>query len=218
MRSFRSRTVPARFARPWTGLLLALLVGAALVPESRAQTRWQRTVEVIVPVSDAEVMPALLDSMDTVFRARGATVQRSPQSEPVPYDRVGEMLSGEGLSVSSASHVFITYRYALTSARLERQIQDLYFIYRSTSVEEDVPILYVDLTTSDLYEELLVERGSPMASNEATYLEFERQLSLHRLRDVATVVRVGDDIIRDSERATAEKQRILQVTTRLVHQ
>lgn len=194
------------------------VMGLAVLSEAAAQTRWQETIQVIVPVQENEMIGALVDSITTVFQERGTSVRRSPQGEPMPYPQLVDTLEADGLSPFSASHAFITYRYRLTSAELETQIVDLYFIYRPPGPQEDLSIFYLDLEASPLYEELLVQRGTEVPNNEMVLLPFEQQLSFHRLAQQARIVRLGDEIVRDPERAAAEKERILEITARLAHE
>lgn len=200
--------------------LLPLLLGLLLVPvsESAAQAQWQQTVQVIAPVEDGTVTRALMDSVMTVLETNSVPVQQSPQSDTTSLRAIQDNLSGEGLALTSATHVFITYRYNLTSSDLQREILDLYFIYRpSAQQEEDIPVLYVDLSRDNLYEEVMVKRGTTLPSNEAAFLPFNQQLGFHNLRDVVTVVQVGDEIIRDPERAAVEKKRLLKITQNLTY-
>lgn len=192
--------------------------GALALSDGRAQTRWQQTVEVIVPVEDDGLMAALIDSMTTVFERRDAWVKRAPRADSVRFDQLERELSADGLSTLSASHAFITYRFQLTERGFQTDIRDLHFIYRPPGAQEDLSIFYVDLASSPLYDALLVERGTTLSDNEMAFLEFEQQLSLHRLADEVTIVRLGNEIIRDAERAAEEKKRIIEITTQLAHQ
>lgn len=197
--------------------VLCMAAGAWTPAELQAQTRWQQTVEVIVPIEDDGIMQTLVDSMTTVFENENAWIKRSPELDSMQLAELEKQLSSDGLSMVSASHVFITYRYQLADSGLESQIVDLHFIYRPPGAQEDLSIFYVDLANSPLYEELMVEQGTTVPSNEMAFLRFEEQISFHRLAERATVVRLGDEIIRDEERAAAEKERILDVTSRLAH-
>lgn len=164
------------------------------------------------------MMQALVDSMTAVFEAKGAEIRRSPQAQPTPYPELEQALESDGLSMLSASHAFITYRYRLTSAELQSDILDFHFIYRPPGAQEDLSIFYIDLERTPLYDELLVERGTRIPSNEMVLRSFEQQISLHRLAERATIVRLGGEIVRDPERARAEKERILEVTAKLAHE
>lgn len=197
---------------------LSLVVLLMLVSESVGQTEWQRTVQVITPVEDGKVARPLLDSAAAVVGSQNIPVQRSPQSDPTALQSIREEISEEGLALTSATHVFVTYRFRLSSGNLQREILNLYYIYRPTAQqEEDIPILYLDLSKENLYEELLVERGTTLSSNEAAFLPFGQQIGFHALRDVMTVVQVGDQIIRDPERAASEKKKLLGTLQNLAY-
>lgn len=114
--------------------------------------------------------------------------------------------------------MFITHRFALSSGTFNEEILGLYFIFRPEGQEgEDIPVLYLDLREEQLYEELLIERGTRLASNEATFLPFKQQVGFNNFRDQLTVVQVGDRSIRDRNRAAAEKERILKIIQDLTY-
>lgn len=192
------------------GRLVTLLLPTLLVPtaDSAAQPDWQRTVEVIAPIEEGVITRALTDSVVAAAKAGELPIQRSPESDTTTLSPVQEALSGEGLALNSATHVFITYRYQLRKSNLRREILDLYFIYRP-SEGEDIPILYVDLTKDNLYHNLLVEKGTPSPINEVVSTPFAEQIGFHKLRDDVTVTRVGGQIIRDENQSSAVKERIL---------
>lgn len=202
------------------GRLLALSLAVLLVPVSKSvgQAQWQQTVQVIAPVEEGSLTQVLMDSVVTTVETQNFSAQTSPESDTMSLSAIREALSAEGLALRSATHVFITYRFRLTRSELQRDILDLYFIYRPPAQqEEDISVLYLDLSQDDLYEELLVERGTTLPSNEAAFLPFKQQIGFHNLRDVTTVVQVGDQIIRDPEQAAAEKKRILDITQNLTY-
>ena len=189
------------------------------ISESAAQAEWQRTVQVIVPVEDGKTTRALTDSVVAMAEAQDAQIRRSPKSDTTAaLETVKASLSNEGLALTSASHVFITYRFTLKNSRLKRNIRDLHFIYRPSAEQgKDVPILYVDLTENQFYKDLLIEQGTPSSVNEAVYHPFKQQIAFHGLLETATVVKVGNEIIRDPEQADAEKEQIMATIRRLTY-
>jgi len=204
----------------WSPLaVLGVLILFLPIQESAAQVRWQRTVKVIAPVQEGLVTRALTDSVVAMAEAQELQVRRRPESDTtVPLSEIKEALSKEGLALTSATHVFVTYRFVLRSSALERDIRDLHFIYRPAAEQgEDIPILYLDLTKDDLYQRLLVEKGLPSSVNEVAFHPFEERVAFHSLQDTAQVVQVGDEIIRDSERAATEKQQIMDTIRRLTY-
>lgn len=200
-----------------------IVLGVAIlflpVQDSTGQVRWQRTVKVIAPVQEDLVTRALADTVVAMAEAQELQARRRPESDTsVPLSEIQEALSKEGLALTSATHVFVTYRFVLRSSTLDRDIRDLHFIYRPSAEQgEDISILYVDLTKNDLYRRLLEEKGLPSSVNEVAFRPFEERVSFHSLHDTAQIVQVGDEIIRDPERAAAEKQKLMETIQRLTY-
>jgi hypothetical protein len=196
------------------GLLLLVLSASP----SAGQDQWRQTVQTIVPVEEETVARALLDSVVSVVQNQDIPVQKAPRASSTSFKAIKDTLSEEGLAASSATHMFITYRFSLSSSTFNEKILDLYYIFRPEGQGEDIPILYLDLREGRLYENLLIERGTRLTSNEATFLPFKQQVGFNDLRDQLAVVRVGNRTIRDTARAAAEKKRILEVIRDLTYQ
>lgn len=202
--------------------VIALVLGglcAAVWPrQGHAQAAWRQTVQVIAPVEMEEVTGILLDTLATALERQNAPVRKSPDTGVTTFGALQQQLAQEGLDVTSATHVFITYHFRMTSAGTRYKILDLYFIFRPPGAgEADIPILYVDLTEPETYNRFLVEGGTTLPYNEAAFLQFRDQVSFHTLRDMVRVVQVGEHIIRDPKLAAAEKQRILTITTQFTY-
>lgn len=198
--------------------LLSLVFLMVPLSESAGQAEWQRTVKVILPVEDESITRPLADSVVAMAKAGEIPIQRAPGSDTTTLADVRNTISDDGLALTSTTHVFITYRFFLESSTLHRSIRSLHFIYRPTAQQgKDIPILYVNLSDENTRQELLVEKGTPSPVNELSFQPFSKQISLHNLKDKATVVRVGNRIIRDPERAAAVKQRVLQTIRRLTY-
>ncbi|MCS3672733.1 hypothetical protein GGP66_000137 [Salinibacter ruber] len=199
-----------------TAMSLLLLVLSA--SPSAGQDQWRQTVQTIVPVKEKTIARALLDSVVSVVQNQDIPVQQAPQASSTSFKAIEDTLSEEGLAASSATHMFITYRFSLSSSTFNEKILDLYYIFRPEGQGgEDIPILYLDLREGRLYESLLIERGTRLTSNEATFLPFKQQVGFNDLRDQLAVVRVGNRTIRDTARAAAEKKRILEVIRNLTY-
>ena len=200
-------------------IILGVAVLLAPVSESAAQAEWQRTVKVIAPIEDGLVTRALTDSVVEMAETQNMELRRTPQSDTTTTpEEIKAALSEEGLALTSATHAFITYRFTQKSGQLHRNILDLHFIYRPTGEQgEDIPILYLDLSEEDLYRQLLVKKGTPSPVNEVAFRPFEEQISLYSLRDTARVVQVGNQIIREPERAAAEKRQIMATIRKLTY-
>lgn len=194
-----------------------LLVLALSAAPSLGQDQWRQTAQVIVPVEEGLVTRALLDSAVSMIESQDVSIQQAPQASSSSLGEIEKALSEEGLATSSATHVFVTYQFSLSSGTFSQELRDLHFIFRPEGEEEDIPILYLDLQDEQFREELLVERGTRPASNEAAFVPFRQQVRFHGLQDHLTVVRVGGQIIRDSGRAAAEKKRILKVVRNLAY-
>jgi hypothetical protein len=203
----------------WTAVLALSLLGLSAWPQqSRAQAAWRQTVQVLAPVETNEVTGVLLDTLATSLEKRNAPVRKGPNAPVTTYSALQNDLSQDGLGVASATHVFITYHFQMTSAGTRYKILDLYFIFRPPNASDtDIPVLYVDLTDPEPYERYLVEGGTTIPYNEAAFLQFRDQVSFHTLRDMVRVVQVGEQIIRDPKLAAAEKQRILTITTQFTY-
>jgi hypothetical protein len=213
-------TCNERFPHISYGRLALLSLVLLLIPlsESTAQTEWRKTVKVIVPVEEGSIMRALTDSVMAMAEANQLPIRRAPAADTTTLSDVEDALAEEGLALTSATHAFITYRFKLDDGSLRRDILNLHFIYRPTAQQgEDIPVLYVDLTKDDLYQEVLVEKGTPSPINEVVYHPFGEQIRLRKIQDKATVVQVGNRIIRDAEQAAAEKQNILRTIRRLTY-
>jgi len=187
-------------------------VAMLLVPVSEclAQAEWQRTVKVIAPIQENTVTRALTDTVVGMAETQDLQLRRTPESDTAAsLAPIRSALSEEGLAPTSATDVFITYRFTLKGSRLQRRILDLHFIYRPSAEQgEDIPILYLDLTENDLYQQLIVEKGLPSSVNEVAFQPFEEAISFHSLQETATVVQVGNQIIRDPKQAASEKRQI----------
>lgn len=187
-------------------------VAMLLVPisECLAQAEWQRTVKVIAPIEENTPTRALTDSVVGMAENQDLQLRRTPDAEQTAsLEEIKSALSEDGLALTSATDVFITYRFILKGSRLQRDILDLHFIYRPSAEQgEDIPILYLDLTENDLYQQLLVEKGLPSSVNEVAFQPFEEAVAFHSLQEEARVVQVGNQIIRDAEQAASEKRQI----------
>ena len=195
----------------WGPLLLAVLFFGTSITSADAQSRWQQTVQVITPVVPDEITGALLDSLVQVVDRNSVPVRRTPDDEEEYSVRdLSDRLLDEGLDVTSANQMFITYRYEADARSFKSDIVDLQFIYRPVEYEDaDVPILSVD-AMHPIVKNMLVANGTRLESNEAVFEPFWDQLRMHQLED-GRVVMVGGKILRDDAEAEHEKQRILGI-------
>lgn len=214
-----SPTIGAMLTRPSRLVLLALALCWLPASDAAGQAEWQRTVKVIAPVENGQVTSALTDSIVAMVEAQDVPLRRSPEANTATtLETIRTALSDDGLALSSATHAFLTYRFALRNSKLQRSILDLHLIYRPTAQQgSDIPILYVDLSDEQFYEPLLIEKGVPSTENEAVYHPFKEEIAFHGLLGTATVVKVGNRIIRDPEQAAAEERQIIATIRKLAY-
>lgn len=200
--------------------LLSLVVLGTLLwagaPDVHAQARWLQTVQVIVPVDDFSVTGVFRDSLTQVIQRGGATLRREPDSVPISFRALEDGLFEEGLDFTSANRVFLTYRLEASQRGFRSEIQDIYFIYRPEGFDDvDLPIFYVD-GNDPAVRRLILSGGTQMFANEAAFEPFYDQLAFHQLEN-STVVAISGRVIRDPERAAAERERLLATVRRFMY-
>lgn len=198
--------------------ILGLVLMFALTPADMvAQSRWQQTVQAITPVRVEHITGALLDSLIAVSSRSDVKMRRSPDDDTNhSIAELEDLLYDEGLDVTSANQMFVTYRYEADQRSFKTDILELYFIYRPVEYEDsDTPIAVID-ATQPVVRNMLVSNGTTLAANEAVFEPFWDQLRLHQLED-GTIVKVGNKIIRDEGQAAAEKAKILTIIQRFLY-
>lgn len=192
--------------------LLALLGTAT----TQAQTRWLQTVQVIAPVDDFNVTGAFRDSLIHVMLRGDATLRREPDGAVRSYRSLEDDLFREGLDFTSANKVFITYKLEATQRGFQSEIQDIYFIYRPEGFDDvDLPLFYLD-GRDPAVRRMIMSGGTIMFANEAAFEPFYDQLTFHQLEN-STVVAIGGRVIRDPDRAVAERERLLATVRRFIY-
>ncbi len=194
-----------------------LLLSVFVASGAAGQSRWQQTVQAITPVVQGEITGALLDSLVQVANRKDVPFRRSPDDDNThSVMELSDLLLDEGLDVTSANQVFITYKYEADPRSFNSEITELYFIYRPEEYEDtDTPIAIVD-ATHPVVRNMLVSNGTRLESNEAVFEPFWDQLRLHQLEQ-GTIVKVGSKILRDEADAEREKQRILKIIQRFLY-
>ena len=187
--------------RPSPVLLVCLFLGLLVVP-TRAQ-EWQQEVQIITTVRPGEPIYVFLDSLSAVLdRTPDARLRRSAERiEGQSYDELRNALLDEGMDLTSASHAFIRYRFALNNqgTRLVESIEDIYFISRFDENYTDLPILYVS-TQDPLVSDALMKRGIPNIVNLKSITTFRELLAfpfLHKQQETA-MVEFGGRPLRDN--------------------
>lgn len=205
------------FVRRFFSVVLLALVASGLRPGLvQAQTRWLQNVELIAPVEEHHVTRALLDSLTYVIQDDDIALKNTPEdSDTMSYTDLENVLWDKGLDFSSATHLFIGYRLEANQRRFNSAITHLFFIFRPPEVDGlDEPILYVDATQPAI-QRILNNSGTASPLNEAAIVPFREQLTFHKLPE-STLVSVGGRVIRDTNEANAERNRLMATIRRFV--
>lgn len=174
-------------------------------------------MQAITPVRSGEITGALLDTLVQVAYRNELEFKRSIEHDTaVPILQLEDELLNEGLDVTSANQVFITYRYEANQRRFKSNILQLNFIYRPEEYDDaDTPIMVID-ATHPIIRNVLTSNGTTLDENEAVFEPFWDQLRLHQLDD-SSVVQVGNRVVREEEVALAEKERIVGIIRRFLY-
>ena len=195
---------------------VGLLLG--LAPDAAAQGRWRQTVEIIAPVEDEGVTKTLLDSLVTTLNRSNISVQREREegAQKMSMNALENQLYNQGLDISSANQVFLTYTLTGDQRGFGSEISEMYFVYRPVEYDDvDEPILYVD-ATDPAVQELLLNSGTVDPMNQEAFLPFNDQMMVHQL-DKSVVTRFGDRIIRDEKEARQTRRDLLATIARFVY-
>ena len=195
---------------------VGLLLG--LAPDAAAQGRWRQTVEIIAPVEDEGVTKTLLDSLVTTLKRRDISVAREREegAQKMSMGSLENQLYNQGLDVSSANQVFLTYTLTGDQRGFGSEISEMYFVYRPVEYDDvDEPILFVDATDPAI-QELLLNSGTVDPMNQEAFLPFNDQMMVHQL-DKSVVTRFGDRIIRDEKEARKTRRDLLATIARFVY-
>ncbi len=199
-------------------LALLLSLGVLLTPQEVRGQYWLRTVSVVTPVEDRPVK-AFLDTLVNVMERReGLKVKRAPEQQKIELSRLKDRLVEEdGVALSSATDLFITYRFSDSlSANFREEILSFYFVFRAGPSQEDIPIMYLD-ARAEWVKEIMNNKAMGLPTNEAPLLPFRREfqfLRIARLED-AQVVEIGDEPIR--ENFQRRKQALVNKIRRLAY-
>lgn len=155
----------------------------------------------MVVVTESDVLEVFLDSLTAALENNPAMrVRRSPQdSSLVSYRALSERLLDKGLALISATHVFIQYRFEWKKNEIVETIEDLHFIYREDSTEEDISLLHLGVDNATV-RDVLLHSGVPSEVNMQTVTPFRRYLVFPRLvrEEKTTVVRMSGRPVRDN--------------------
>ncbi|MEL6445775.1 MAG: hypothetical protein AAF089_13620 [Bacteroidota bacterium] len=206
--------------------LVALVAPLLLAQAMLAQGNWRQTVEIIVPVereNEQNVTGVFLDSLVAYIETDDLQVRRDREDETTyTLAQIEDDLSYEGLFLSSANRVFITYRMEGNSRGFRSSIEEIFFIYRPDGeyADVDIPVLYVDGENTTL-KRLLNNSGTNMRYNEAAFKPFRDQIAMHQLAKTsdAVIVRYGENgqyVIYEEAESERERVRLVNVIRRFI--
>lgn len=204
-----------------TGVAAALLLSVFFLSPQQAQAqRWLQTTQIIAPIESDTPTRAMLDTLINVIERKDSLmVRRSPdEREQMAVPEVqDELLNEESIGISSANQVFIDYRFAVNRDGFEEGITSLYFIFRPTGAEEDIPVLYVNVKREKWVNEVLQQKGTTLVTNEAALKPFRQQLAFARIvrNTDAQIVEIGDRKVREG--FEAKKRSLVDKITRLTY-
>lgn len=186
----------AHFVRYAGGVLLLF----ALVTGPTQAQEWRQESQLMTVVEEDGALDLLLDSLSAAFEEAPETlVRRSPQdTAAVSYRTLSSRLLDKGLGLISTSHLFIQYRFERTTTGLVETVEELHFIYREESDEEDISLLYVS-TDNPTVREVLLQSGVLSEVNMQTVTPFRRFLAFPRLvrKEETTLVRMAGQPVRE---------------------
>lgn len=199
------------------GLLLCVVL--FFVPQEVPAQDWVRTVSVVTPVDERPV-EAFLDTLVNVMEQKEELrVRRTPnQHEEVRLSELrDQLLNEEGIGLSSATDLFISYRFSdSVGDDFQEEILSFYFVFRAGANQEDIPILYLD-ASSDWVEELMNDTSIGLPTNEAPLLPFRREFEFLRIASLedAQIVEIGNKPVREGFQQ--KKEALINKIRRLVY-
>jgi hypothetical protein len=195
--------------------MLALL--SVSTPDAQAQ-RWLQTTQLITPIQSDGPTRALLDTLVQVLdRKDGVEVKRTPDdSETFSLSGLRDKLINEaGIGLSSASHIFIDYKFEIENRGFEESIEAFQFVYRAGEGQEDIQMMYVD-ATDKWVKSILKNKGTALRTNQAALKTFSDQLAFARMQENGKIVEISNQTVREG--FEAKKRNLVQKITRLTYE
>lgn len=198
--------------------ILAVSLGF-LSPQDVQGQYWLQTARIATPVENGPIR-AFLDTLVHTIDERNLRIRRGPnQSERIPVSELrSTLIEKHGTGITTANTVFVGYRFEIDfGSRLERDLLSLHFHVRSGPAQEDIPILYLD-AQQRWVQEILLETGTDLPTNEAAIIPFRRHLDFVHLarQDDTRIVEIGGETVRKG--FEVKKEALIQKIERLMYE
>jgi len=201
-------------------VLATFFLGLFLFTPTEAEAqRWLQTSQLIVPVEADTPTRALLDTLVQVIRRKDSVMVRRSPDNPATMsvtDLENKLISGPGIGLSSASHVFIDYKFMIGNRGYEESVEAFQFLYRQGQGREDVQMLYIE-ADKPWVQQILRNKGTTLRTNQAALKTFSDQLSFARMQDNdgAQVTEIAGKAVRTG--FDAKKKKLVEKITRLTY-
>jgi hypothetical protein len=201
-------------------VLATFLLGLFLFTPTEAEAqRWLQTSQLIVPVEADTPTRALLDTLVQVIRRKDSVMVRRSPDNPATMsvtDLENKLISGPGIGLNSASHVFIDYKFMIGNRGYEESVEAFQFLYRQGQGREDVQMLYIE-ADKPWVQQILRNKGTTLRTNQAALKTFSDQLSFARMQDNdgAQVTEIAGKAVRTG--FDAKKKKLVEKITRLTY-
>lgn len=204
--------------RALTFLAFFLVSALALMPLDAQAQRWLQTSQLLVPIQNDAPTRALLDTLVQVIERKDSIkVRRSPDDSGslTLADLRNKLINGPGIGLTSASHVFIDYRFMIRNRGFEESIEGFQFVFRPGQGQEDIPMMYID-AEKKWVDEILQNKGTTLTTNEAALKTFSDQLAFARMESDGKIVEIAGETVREG--FEAKKRSLVQKIRRLTYE
>lgn len=197
--------------------LLALGCLGMGAPDATAQ-RWLQTSQLLSEITQDAPTRAFLDTLVQVMDRESVTVKRTADANQARSiaDLRTELINEKGIGLTSANWVFINYQFQIQNRGFEEEIQSFQFVYRPPGgTKEDIQMLYVD-ASKPWVQNVLQNKGTPLARNEAGTALFVNQLTFARLQKRGKIVEISGKTVREG--FEQKKRKLVQKIQRLTYE
>ena len=147
-----------------TGTLVFVL--ALSIAPVQAQN-WSQEIQVITTVRNGEPLQVFTDSLSAMFFRHPEVLVRREVTDaiPMPAAQLRDQLYADGVDINSATHALIRYQFELRGdSEIVETIKGIYFIYRGSESQADLPILYLN-PAEPFINNVIRTRGIPSLMN-----------------------------------------------------